>query len=194
MPVAASAEARFESLESAEQWIWQKLARACRDRRSAWRTPILATVGADGAPRARTVVLRALDGPGRRLAAHSDSRSGKIGELAARPAAALTFYDPRDQLQLRVACRASVAFEGAEVDAAWARVPDTARRNYRTLAPPGSPTENESPALSDDGRGNFAMIWLALERLEFLWLAPDRHRRGWIQWDGDDCSGSWLVP
>lgn len=191
---AGSDDARFATLGSAEQWIWQKLGRACRDRRSAWRTPVLATVGSDGAPRARILVLRDVDRDGRQLILHSDARSGKMAELSASPLVALTFYDPREQLQLRVSGTATAAQSGPAVDSAWARVPDAARRNYRTLAPPGAPTANDAPLLDGDGRWNFALIEIGVRRAEFLWLGPDRHRRGTFRWDGDDFSQCWLVP
>lgn len=188
------ADSRFDTVESTEQWIWQKLGRACRDRRSAWRTPVLATVGADGTPRTRTVVLRGVDATGQQILLHSDARSGKMADLAAFPALALNFYDPRDQLQLRVAGLPSILVDGPAVDAAWDRVPARARLNYQTLAAPGSPSANEAPLMEGDGRANFAIIQIAIHRLEFLWLAPDRHRRGAVAWTGGGCARNWLVP
>ena len=38
--------------------VWVELERAVHDRHHEWRTPALATVGKDGSPNARTVVLR----------------------------------------------------------------------------------------------------------------------------------------
>ncbi len=187
-------DARFASLDCAERWIWQKLGRACRDRRSAWRTPVLATVGEDGAPRARILVLRAVDGAGRLLTLHSDARSGKMAELSASPFVALTFYDSKDQLQLRATGAATVLRAGPAVDSAWARVPDAARRNYRTLESPGSPMADAALSMDADGRRNFALIHIEVRRLEFLWLGADRHRRGAFHWTDDGCQRSWLVP
>jgi len=43
------------------------IARGVADRRSPFRTPTLATVGVDGRPRLRTVVLRAFDAAARRI-------------------------------------------------------------------------------------------------------------------------------
>ncbi|MDW8443320.1 MAG: hypothetical protein RML45_02665 [Acetobacteraceae bacterium] len=56
---------------------WRGLVRAAADRRHPWRTPVLATVAADGAPNARTVVLRAVDPITRRLRLHTDRRSAE---------------------------------------------------------------------------------------------------------------------
>ncbi|WP_370616599.1 pyridoxamine 5'-phosphate oxidase family protein [Mumia qirimensis] len=54
----------------------------------------LATVGDDGAPAARTVMLNGFDG--RRLSFHSDARSEKVDQLATDPRAAIVLAWPED--------------------------------------------------------------------------------------------------
>ena len=58
------------------------------------RTPTmtLATIGLDGYPSARTVLLSAFDGE--RLHFHTDTRSRKAAELAAVPRASVTIHWP----------------------------------------------------------------------------------------------------
>ncbi len=60
----------------------------------------LATVGADGMPSARVLLLRGLDRRG--LAFYTNRTSRKGRELAAQPVAAATFYWPRFHRQARV--------------------------------------------------------------------------------------------
>jgi len=60
----------------------------------------LATVGGDGAPSARVLLLRGLDTRG--LVFYTNTRSRKGVELAANPRAAATFYWPRFHRQARV--------------------------------------------------------------------------------------------
>ena len=60
----------------------------------------LATVGADGAPSARVLLLRGLDSRG--LAFYTNTTSRKGVELANNPRAAATFYWPRFHRQARV--------------------------------------------------------------------------------------------
>jgi pyridoxamine 5'-phosphate oxidase len=60
----------------------------------------LATVGVDGAPSARVLLLRGLDARG--LAFYTNTASRKGLELAANPHAAATFYWPRFHRQARV--------------------------------------------------------------------------------------------
>ncbi|NBR79124.1 MAG: pyridoxamine 5'-phosphate oxidase, partial [Alphaproteobacteria bacterium] len=59
------------------------LERGAADRRSAFHTPTVATIGLDGRPRLRTIVLRACDTANRSLRFHTDARSDKINELRA---------------------------------------------------------------------------------------------------------------
>ena len=66
---------------------WRTLVRAVADSRHAWRWPALATIGADGAPDVRTVVLRNASEALRRLELHTDARSAKVAQVAARPQA-----------------------------------------------------------------------------------------------------------
>lgn len=175
MPRTVSA---FDAPHTAAAQCWQMLVRASRDRKAAWRTPVLATVGADGAPRARVLVLRRVDPVAGRVWLHSDRRSAKVGELAAEPRMALTFYDARKALQLRLEGAAALVADAVAVADAWAHVPEPARRNYATAEPPGSPAGPGDIALSGDGATNFALIEVQATRLEWLWLGHEQHRRG----------------
>ena len=60
----------------------------------------LATVGADGAPDARTVLLRGLDERG--FAFYTNLESAKAEQLAADPRAALVFHWREVERQVRV--------------------------------------------------------------------------------------------
>jgi pyridoxine/pyridoxamine 5'-phosphate oxidase len=153
------------------------LVRASRDRKSAWRTPVLATVGLDGAPRARVLVLRRVEPEAGVLWLHTDRRAAKWAELSADPRVALTFWDPRRVLQLRMEGRARLEEDAAVLVEAWARVPEGSRRNYATADAPGSPRLGDV-AHVPDGRPNFAMVAIRAERLDWLWLGPVAHQRG----------------
>jgi pyridoxamine 5'-phosphate oxidase len=74
----------------------------------------VSTVGADGIPAARVLVLKNVDADGWQLAANAASPKGE--DLAARPVAALTFYWPEQARQVRV--RGHVTPEPAEHSAA----------------------------------------------------------------------------
>jgi pyridoxamine 5'-phosphate oxidase len=60
---------------------WSRLTGGVRDRRSPFHTPAIATIGLDGRPRMRTVVLRGADAGQGVLRFHTDLRGGKVAEI-----------------------------------------------------------------------------------------------------------------
>ena len=172
------------------------LGRGVADRRCAFHTPVLGTVGLDGAPALRTVVLRGFAAATRGLRVHTDRRSGKIGEIARNPCVSLLFYDPGSRIQLRVGGAASVHFDDEAADAAWAASQRQSRFCYAITVAPGTRVEAPLPAPASDsgGRPNFAVVNVAFDRLEWLWLASEGHRRALFTWQGDACAASWLCP
>ena len=81
------------TLEDTLAWALALVARGVADRRHPFHTPVLATTGLDGAPQARTVVLRGIDPATHQLRLHTDARAGKVAELAAEPRHPM-FYMP----------------------------------------------------------------------------------------------------
>jgi pyridoxine/pyridoxamine 5'-phosphate oxidase len=188
-----AADVPFEDAQAALAHCWQMLVRASRDRKAEWRTPVLATVGLDGAPRARVLVLRKVEPGAGLLWLHTDVRASKIAELRAEPRAALTFWDSRRALQLRVEGLARIESDPAVLAEAWARVPEGSRRNYATVAAPGSRLTDDAAYLAD-GAANFAVIAMRVERLEWLWLGPVVHQRGESRRGTDGWESIRLVP
>src|SRR5437868_13790223 len=74
----------------------------------------LATVGADGRPSARIVLLKGVDAEG--LVFYTNTRSRKGRELAARPDISLTFWWPQLEPQVRFGGKAA-RLSDAEADA-----------------------------------------------------------------------------
>jgi general stress protein 26 len=185
--------APFETPEEALAHCWQLLVRSSRDRRADWRTPVLSTVGLDGAPRARVLVLRRAEPGAGLLWLHADVRSAKWAELAADPRAALAFWDARRALQLRAEGVARIESDPALLSEAWGRVPEASRRNYSTIDAPGTPCAG-AVGHAGDGQANFGLIAVRLVRLEWLWLGPEGHRRGEARRQGEDWLSGALVP
>ncbi len=172
---------------------WRGLVRAAADRRHPWRTPVLATVAADGSPNARTVVLRAVDPATRTLRLHTDGRSVKTAELARDPRVALVFWDPRARVQLRLRGSAALIREGPEHARAWATTPPAARRDYATTLPPGTPIASKDIARGD-GAAHFAVIRVRVMTIDRLALAAEGPLRAGFAWEGDEPRATWLVP
>lgn len=81
----------------------------------------VATVGADGAPNARTTMLSDFDGE--RFSFHTDAHSAKVDELAAEPRVALTVLWPGFTRQLVVRGTAVRVSDAAAAEAYRARSP-----------------------------------------------------------------------
>ncbi|MBP0463265.1 pyridoxamine 5'-phosphate oxidase family protein [Roseomonas sp. PWR1] len=182
-----------EALDSA----FRLLARGVADRRSPFHTPTLATVATDGTPNLRTVVLRAFDPATRRIRIHTDRRSAKVAEIAARPRVMLHGYDAGAQVQLRIAGDATLHLDDAEAEAAWAGSRAMSRMVYATPHAPGATldTPTAAPQDAEGGRENFAVVTFILDRLDWLLLAHEGHRRARFAWDGAGAlSAAWVAP
>ena len=109
----------YDDLDAAFAELWRLLADGAAHGRGGFHLPTLATVGADGGPRLRTVVLRAADPAEGTLRFHCDRRSDKASEILADPACALSAYDAAAKIQIRVEGRAALHTDDALAEAAW---------------------------------------------------------------------------
>jgi pyridoxine/pyridoxamine 5'-phosphate oxidase len=182
----------FTDLEATLDQTWQTLADGIADPTSAARHPTLATAGRDGAPKARTVVLRAAERGPARLDVHSDAAAAKIGELRAEPRLSLHIWEPRSNLQLRLRGEASI-LTGAAVADIWCELPASARENYGGAPAPGTPIAEPGVYAAAVDPARFAVVRCALGEIETLHLGPDRHRRARFR-RADDWNGTWLAP
>jgi len=173
------------------------LARGVADRRHAFHTPTLAGIGLDGAPQARTVVLRGFDASTRTLRFHTDARSPKVAEFAGEPRATLHLYDSSAQVQLRLSGRVTVHDSDDVAEAAWSASRPMSRVIYAITPGPGTPIAAPPAAPLDamNGRANFRVLHLVVSRLEWLWLAAAGHQRAAFAWgESGASSATWLVP
>ena len=161
------------------QRVWTELQRAVHDRHHEWRTPVLATVGSDGLPEARTVVLRQADAGSASLVFFTDSRSPKVAELQAAPHASLVFWSKRLSWQLRVRARVSVHTRGPEVDATWERVRQSpAAGDYLAAIAPGAALPDASATSAPaGGQHHLSIVSAQVLAMDWLELARTGHRR-----------------
>ncbi|GJE43038.1 pyridoxamine 5'-phosphate oxidase family protein [Methylobacterium soli] len=190
-----------DDLAAAWAELWRLLADGVARGRSAFHTPSLATLGEDGRPRVRTVVLRAADPEAALLRIHCDRRSDKAREVLARAPCALHAYDPESKVQIRIEGRASLHAEDDVAEAAWAASQPMSRVCYAITPAPGTALARGGAYAQPDpeaalvlGRPNFCALRLRAERLDFLYLDRRGHRRaGWTRGAGG-WSGTWLAP
>ncbi|MCU0884425.1 MAG: pyridoxamine 5'-phosphate oxidase family protein, partial [Beijerinckiaceae bacterium] len=131
----------YDDLAETRAQAWALLARGVADRRSAFHAPTLATVGLDGRPRARVVILRGCDTGRATLRFNTDRRTAKFAEIAANPLVALTGYDAGAKIQIRIEGRASLHVDDALADSAWAAARPFSRVCYGTAPAPGTMLE-----------------------------------------------------
>lgn len=193
---------------------WDLLEEGARSRKSPLHTPCVANVDADGHAAQRVMVLRAADREAGRLSFNSDRRSPKIAQMHGQPAHVLA-YHVEAGVQLRLAGMATVHLDDRVADAGWRSATNFARRCYLAQWAPGTPIDRPASGLpawaegiqpSDDqvapARANFAVIRIAVARIDWLHLANSGHRRAHF-WREDRphaaavdrmWSGQWLVP
>ena len=188
----------YDDLDATFAALWRLLADGAAHGRSGFHLPALATLGADGGPRLRTVVLRAADCAEGTLRFHCDRRSDKAAEIRARPACALAAYDDAAKVQIRVEGRASLHTDDAVADAAWAGSRAMSRVCYGSEPGPGTAlpaggayTLPDEASAAVQGRPHFAAVVVRAERLDFLYLDRRGHRRAVWRRGVDDGKGGW---
>jgi hypothetical protein len=127
--------------------------------------------------------------------------------LAADNRVGVLAYDPAAKLQIRLEGTALVDTAGQVADSAWAASSLWARRCYAAPFAPGEetgmphgnlpetltdrqPTEDEA----EEGRTNFAVVVLTMDRVDWLHLAAAGHRRGLHVRSDSAWSAAWKAP
>lgn len=194
----------FDTLDDVLADCRSRLIRAARDRRSPMHTPVIVTGDVD----ARVMVLRAFEAERWTLRLHTDARAPKAQVIAADPRIAVLFYDKAAKIQIRARGEGVILAEGPEVDAAWAASTNFARRCYLGEGPGAAsavPTSGLPPAFEGvepedaqlvPARDNFALLKIALTRLDWLYLAHTGHVRAQFARDGLAAAwdGRWVAP
>jgi len=192
-----------DDLDAIATDLWARLVRGKADRKSPWHTPVVGT--ADGA--LRVMVLRHVDAVAGALRFHTDARAPKATAVGASARVNILFYDAGAKLQLRCSGVGRIAADGGMADAAWAASAPSSRRCYLAPTAPSSRTDAPTSGLpadydarlptmaeSEAGRGNFAALTIMLDRIDWLYLAHDGHRRALFERQSDQWAGCWLVP
>ena len=167
---------------------WTRLQHSGDDPNHPMRMLVLATVCAAGGPEARLMVLRGADRRLGKLWFYSDRRSEKIEQLQRQPQVTAVTYDPEASVQLRLRGTAGVDESGALADQHWSQVGMAVRALYASPDTPGQPLRQPDPRLMDvkrsidaggeaTARGNFAVIEITVDSIEWLQIADGEQRR-----------------
>lgn len=170
---------------------WQRLSRGVADRRAAARHPVFATVSSNGAPEARTVVLRGANREAGVLEVHTDSGSDKVRSLQAHPVAQLHVWDEKAKLQIRATAEVDIE-TGKSVAHKWTRVPEGSRMAYGASPNPGTPIDHAHAYTKLASSDWFTVLTCRLVEIELMQLV-DPHRRA-VFTRNTDWIGQWRVP
>jgi len=192
----------YNDLEGSLDYAWAMMVRGSADRRSGFHTPAVATVDEAGEPAQRVMVLRAADPVARTLRLHTDVRSQKFVHISRQPRVSVLFYDAHAKLQLRIGARGQMHTGDDVARGAWAASRAQSRLCYEQGLAPGAEVAAPLPELpvdqrfaaADDGQKNFAVLMVTVDRIEWLYLAIEGHRRARWTWSDGAWQGTWLAP
>lgn len=191
----------YDDIDAALNFGWAMIARGVSDRKSAFHTPVVATVGQDGEPDVRTVVLRAADLDRWTVRFHTDRRSTKVAALRGSPRIAMHFYCARSKIQLRLRGLATLHSDDATADLAWRNSRPMSRACYAQSHAPGAALEEPAvgtvPHTEGEafGRSNFVAVETAVRQLEWLYLDVAGHRRALFVRDAEGrITSRWIAP
>ena len=195
------------NLNSLEADIWQKLSAGCSSYKNPLHNVAVANVNEHGV-NMRTVVLRKVWVNDKKLAFHTDIRSGKWSELEQQNNISWLFYDAASRLQIRLSGRAILHQNDSIANDAWEASSMSSRKIYMgedgpsTISPipvSGLPAAFESndptPQESEIGRKNFGIVVADIVWMEWVWLNSKGHRRAGFNYAADKSfTANWLVP
>jgi len=185
---------------SVHQQVWQNLSAATQSR-SRFTMMQVATIGMDGAPKVRTIVLRQVDEVRSTVSFVTDLRSPKIAEIRRDPRVSLVGYDPQGGIQIRLEGRAIVLDRPEDKKPIWDRCRPHTLALFESPYPPGiefaSPREEGDSTESRDGSEqafhNFCVVEVKLRHLEWLSLSLGRHQRCSFQRTAGTWVSTWIA-
>ena len=191
------------SLERIYTRIWRCLAAATGEGPQPFKAMQVATVGLDGGPDVRTVLLRSVCEAENLLTFHTDLRSPKVAALSWDPRIALVAVDTERNLQIRVRGEARVLRDGPARLDAWNSSDDRSLVAYRTLLAPGSPVSQPSDVFGaqpgipgpDEGLKHFCVVEVHPTSLDWLDLSDGDHpERAQFVRTAEKWVSSWIAP
>lgn len=167
-----------------------------RSRKSPWRCLALATVGRDGHPELRNLVLRDFDRTDRKLRFHTDVRSPKWAQVEHHASVSILGYDPVRQLQIRLRGTATCHYGDAIAQAAWEKSHRMSRACYAAAHAPGTQVDTPptAPVCLDNGVNHFGVLIARYSEMEVLKLAAGGHRRARFAWTEETYQETWFAP
>lgn len=180
--------------------IWRALEAATRSR-TAFTLGYLGTADAGGQPHVRAVILREVDPERGTVLFSTNEASAKVAQLRRNPLAALTFYDPDADVQLRLEGSAEIVADERIRRAAWASFGAGTRELFASPLRPGSslPAVGDAPPVGDSSDADaaysrFAWVAVHVSVIDAIDLSGEEHLRWRLTKTGDAWHAERLVP
>ncbi|CAE6846157.1 pyridoxamine 5'-phosphate oxidase family protein [Paraburkholderia sp. SEWSISQ10-3 4] len=162
-----------------------------------------ATVGVDGAPAVRNVVLRRASREDRSVTFHTDVRSQKVTELRKDARISIVGSDFESGIQIRLQGIARIIEDPEKTKPAWNLSRPRTLIVYSTPHIPGTPVASPEDAYAKTDAGvdgesvgfeNFCLIDVRISKIDYLNLYSTGHVRASLEHDGERWCGKWVAP
>lgn len=181
--------------------IWECLREGVNPGRSPFSIAQVATIGLQGEPKLRNLVIRSASQNRVEIRFYTDLRSAKVAEIGADPRVSVVSTDFDSNLQIRFEGTASIISEGPQKQAAWKDCREHSLILYRNPLPPGTaihhPDEGHPKmGVSDtsDGFENFCLVVVSIINIDWLDLSAQGHERATFRRESSTWSANWVAP
>ena len=181
----------FQKLDDFLEFGWAQIYRGKADKKSPARHPTFVTLGADGFPNARTLVMRRCNQKDNQIEFHTDTTSSKMFALKENPRAGIHIWLPKVQLQIQMDVIVEVNVGDITIPY-WRNVPTNSRVAYGTIPSPGTVIENSLAYNYNPDQRRFAVLVCDIQSMQLLLLGVKHiraHYKKSRNWEGE-----WLSP
>jgi pyridoxamine 5'-phosphate oxidase len=198
----------LNDLDLTLNYLLQQCGRGAVDRKHELHQIYIATQNNDR-PEIRTVILRSFDGVTKKLSFHTDNRSAKFQEIAAKPDLSILGYSRSKKYQIRFRGLAVLNSGSGAALASWTKLSANSRRCYMSSVP-GEKLETFGSGLppkilsrdielaeTEPSYKNFCSVEFKIKQIEWLYLSELGHRRALFDFNIENGSlkdQHWLCP
>lgn len=180
------------SLDGFLDRAWQEIEDFKTSRSGTPGLITLASIGANGHPEMRIVVLRRVNRTGGIVETFTDSETPKVQELLNNSNASALIWQPATGLQIRLLGQCEV-IHGERALSEWADVPNVARKNYGITPAPGSKISQSGDYERLPQPDRLANLRITISQMDVVHLAKPYDIRASYR-RLDDWAGHWLSP
>ena len=182
----------IESPETVLGRVWAQIANVQTPRGGHVRLLTLATIGANGGPELRQVVLRRANRAAGEIEIFTDATTPKCGEITLRPQVSVLIWQARDKLQIRLRGKAQI-IEGQQTMTDWQEMAPAQRSNYGTVPTPGTPIADAGTYERVPDPARLAILRIRINEIDVVHLTRPHDLRALYQ-RADGWQGQWLAP